>query len=90
MEEYVRSLNKQGMTLCNKFGQKIAMDAPFKPISEASLKYLSDNIELYANNSDPKKFAQYLIERAIRGELYIGNANMIDQYDKSIYKRSSW
>lgn len=87
MEEYVRSLNKRGMTLCNKFGQKIAIDAPFKPIAEASLKYLSDNIELYANNSDPKKFAQYLIERAIRGELYIGNANMIDQYDKRVYTK---
>ena len=87
VQTYIEEVNKSGMALCNKFGQKISMDTPFKPIAQSSLKYLSDNIELYANNSDPNKFAQYIIEKAISGDLYIGNAKMIDHFDKTVYTR---
>lgn len=87
VESYLAEINEQGLALCNKFGQKISMDTPFKPIAESSLKYISDNIELYANSSDPKKFTQYLIERALCGELYTANANMIDQFDKRVYTK---
>lgn len=87
VQNYIEELNSNGIALCNKFGQKISMDTPFKPITEGSLKYLSDNIELYANNSSPEKFAQYILERAIRGELYTANANMIDQLDKRVYTK---
>lgn len=83
--DFVSGLQKQGYSLCNKYGQKISMDSPIRPLAESSLKFIGDNVELYYNNSNPEKFAQYVIEKALSGDIYLAKSDLVDQLEEKVY-----
>ena len=84
---FLSDLTTNGYTLCNKFGQKISMDSPIKPLADGSLSFISDNTELYYNNHDVNKFAQYVLEKALSGDIYVAKSDMVDMLEKRIYTR---
>ena len=82
---FVTDIQKQGYSLCNKYGQRIAIDSPIRPLAESSTKFIADNVELYYNNSNPEKFAQYVVEKALSGELYLAKADLVQQLEDKVY-----
>lgn len=87
--DFVSSIEKQGYSLCNKWGQKISRDTYINPISDSSLSFLKTNIEIAANNQSPEKFAQWVVEKALCGEIYIAKKDMIDQLEQKLYTKKN-
>jgi hypothetical protein len=81
----IKELDTQGYSLVNKFGQRISMDSPIKPLGTLSLSYIKDNIEKTANSLSRDMFNQYLVEKALSGELYIAKSDMVNQLEKHVY-----
>ena len=90
MEGWNDKINKvlsSGMCFCNKYGQKLSIDSYVTPIGNSSYKYLTQNLELALNNKNQTMFNQYLMELAIRGELYTTTNSMADALSESFYTR---
>lgn len=85
--DYLNDINTKGYTLCNKYGQKISMDSYIRPLADSSMSFLADNIELAYNNSNPEKFAQWVLEKALSGDLYLAKSDLVDQLEDKIYTR---
>ena len=87
MTSFISDINSKGYELCNRYGQKIAMDSYIRPIADSSMSFLGENIELAYNNNNPEKFAQWCLEKALSGDLYMSKKDMIDQLEDKIYTR---
>jgi DNA-directed RNA polymerase subunit F len=85
--KYVTQLEKDGYCLVNKFGQKIKRGGTIAPMFEGSLSYLKDNIELSYNSKNEAMFAQYVLEKAISGEIYLARNDLADQLDSKYFTR---
>ena len=83
--KYVASLENSGYVLVNKFGQKIKRNGEIAPISDASLSYLKDNVELTMNSRSETMFAQYVLEKALSGEIYLCRQDLADQLEDKVY-----
>ena len=83
------SIYKDGYTFANKQGQKLEKGSHIKPISNLDTKYLVDNIEIAANSQTEEKWNQYLVELALRGELYTMKKDLADQLADKFYTRKS-
>jgi hypothetical protein len=77
--KYIANLESSGYVLVNKFGQKIKRNGEIAPISDASLSYLKDNVELTMNSRSETMFAQYVLEKALSGEIYLCRQDLADQ-----------
>ena len=86
---YIQELEKNGYSLCNKLGQKISMDSYIRPIGYSSLSFLKENIELAANNQSIERFAQFVLEKALNGEIYIAKTDMVNQFEDKLYTRKT-
>ncbi|MCR5742066.1 MAG: hypothetical protein K6G38_06380 [Gammaproteobacteria bacterium] len=84
---FLNTINGRGYTLCNKYGQKISMDSYIRPLADSSMSFLPENIELAYNNSNPEKFAQWVLEKALSGDLYMAKSDLVDQLEDKIYTR---
>ena len=62
--KYISGLEEEGYVLVNKFGQKIKRNGEIAPITDASLSYIKDNVELTMNSRSDTMFAQYVLEKS--------------------------
>lgn len=85
VEAYFNDIYKQGYTLVNKYGQKLSKDSYVTPIGDSSTRWLVDNIEMAANNQSTTKWNQFLMEKAIRGELYLAKQDLADQLEDKYF-----
>lgn len=85
--KYVTQLEKEGYTLVNKFGQKVQRGGTIAPMYEGSLSYLKDNVELSYNSKSEAMFAQYVLEKAISGEIYLLRNDIADQLESKYFTR---
>ena len=85
ISDYLNSCYKQGYTFVNKWGQKLSKDSYVTPIGDSSMKWIQDNIEIAANNQSETKWNQFLVEKAIRGELYLMKSDLADQLEEKYF-----
>ena len=85
LNNYINSLFESGKVLVNKFGQKIERNGVVAPTDRASFGYLKENIEIAMNSKTPDMFNQYLLEKALSGELYIMDKDLADQLEKHVW-----
>ena len=83
--KYIADLESSGYVLVNKFGQKIKRNGEIAPISDASLSYLKENVELTMNSRNETMFAQYVLEKALSGEIYLCRQDLADQLEDKVY-----
>lgn len=83
--KYIADLEQEGYVLVNKFGQKIKRNGEIVPITDASLSYIKDNVELTMNSRSDTMFAQYVLEKALSGEIYLCRQDLADQLESKIY-----
>ena len=83
--DYINSCYKQGYVFANKWGQKLSKDSYVTPIGDSSIKWIQDNIEIAANNQSQEKWNQFLVEKAIRGELYLMKSDLADQLEEKYF-----
>lgn len=82
IENYFNSIYSSGKVLVNKYGQKLNIDSYVTPIGDSSARWLAENIEIAANNQNKNKWNQFLMEKALRGELYVMNQDLADQLEQ--------
>lgn len=87
MVKYIDSLTESGKVLTNKFGQRISMESKVRPLTSSSLAYLKENMEISLNNLSKEMFAQFVMEKALRGEIYVANKDLVDHLEKTKYTR---
>lgn len=71
--------------LVNKFGQKIERNGSVAPTDKASFGYLKENIEIAMNSKTPDMFNQYLLERALSGDIYVMDKGLADQLSEHVW-----
>ena len=82
---YLASLETSGYVLTNKLGQKIIKGGEIAPISAASMAYLKDNAELTFNSQSDTMFAQFVLEKALSGEIYLCPKSLADQLESKVF-----
>lgn len=85
LNNYINTLYSSGKALVNKFGQKIERNGVVAPTDRASFGYLKENIEIAMNSKTPDMFNQYLLEKALSGELYVMDKDLADQLEKHVW-----
>ncbi len=83
--KYISGLEEEGYVLVNRFGQKIKRNGEIAPITDASLSYIKDNVELTMNSRSDTMFAQYVLEKALSGEIYLCRQDLADQLESKVY-----
>lgn len=83
--KYIAQLQRDGFSLVNKFGQKIQKGGTIAPLYNGSLSYLKENIELSYNSKSDTMFAQYVLEKALSGEIYLAQNDLADQLESKVY-----
>lgn len=82
---YIESLYESGKVLVNKFGQKIERNGIVAPTNSNSFGYLKDNVEIAMNSRTKEMFNQYVLEKALSGELYIMDKGLADQLEQHVW-----
>lgn len=85
LNDYINKLFDSNKVLVNKFGQKIERNGIVAPTDKASFGFLKENIEIAMNSKTPDMFNQYLLEKALSGELYIMDKGLADQLEQHVW-----
>lgn len=85
LNDYIDGLYSMGKTLVNKFGQKIERNGIVVPTDKASFGYLKENLELAFNSRSKDMFNQYVLEKALSGELFVTDKKLADVLEKQVY-----
>ena len=85
LNSYITSLYDSGKVLVNKFGQKIERNGIVAPTDKASFGYLKENLELTFNSRSPEMFSQYVLEKALSGELFVMDSGLADMLEQKVY-----
>ena len=85
LNKYIDSLYESGKVLVNKFGQKIERNGFIAPTDKASFGYLKENMELQYNSKTPEMFSQYVLEKALSGEIFVADKGLADVLEKQVY-----
>lgn len=81
----IQSLTNEGYCLVNSFGQKYVKGGFINPISDASTRYLLDNIEVQYNSRDDASWTQFMLEKIISGEVFLMQRDIADHFDNKVY-----
>ena len=83
--EKIQNLTREGYCLVNEFGQKYIRGGLINPVSNASTRYLLDNIEVQYNSYSESMWNQFVLEKIISGEIYLMRRDIADTFDEKIY-----
>lgn len=82
---YINSLQQEGYCLVNRYCQKLKKGEFIGPTTDNSLAYLKDNVEIAFNSKTDAHWAQFILEKAISGEVYLARQDLADQAEKHLW-----
>lgn len=81
----IDNLYQSGKVLVDKFGRKIERNKEVAPLDTTSFGYLKDNVEVMYNSQSKDMFNQFLLEKALSGELYVADKKLADALEQQVY-----
>lgn len=82
---YIESLKNDGYCLVNAYGQKYVKGGVVHPFATSSLSNLVENMEIQYNSKDNEMWEQFVLEKIIRGEVYLLREDVANHLEKQVY-----
>lgn len=82
---FLMNAEKDGYVLVNRYGQKINKNSYVSPTSSNTMSNLKTNVEIAMNSGSEAQWTQYLLEKALSGEIYLAKQDLADSLEKHVW-----